>query len=748
MKKNKSFKRELILSFLIIGITSIIILGSFQIYQLYSLVNEKQSNQIALTTFMEDYIDNYVDTHARIIETMSYQISDDVSEGDFASIQQDLSEIKAHYPGFVNLYIGDPEGQAMLFYPEVLTDGVIEENYNFSDRRYYQELIDKQTSVISPAFHGRGGTDLLLVAIVSPIFDDQGNMQGYLLGALDLNELDSYTSNRINDDTSKTIVLDRENNAIVHPNIDTARDLVNLSNNEIVNHIEGNQTSGSFTIQDGDERKFITYGKIESLGWTVWISSPVIAIIGEFLDSIFAVILVALLTGAIVIITSLLLTNRLESAIHKLLHYIHSYTASYKKNEPFQLAAQISGPSEMNEVLIHFNGMMEEIDYNREKLMKLNTELEERVRERTINLENKNTELRFKHAELSAVLESMFEGIMLLDNKKQIRYVNEFFLKVIENEALPPLQTLKDVSERLLTSFDVTQEELDSFFNEGGELKLKNKLESGKVQFYLLHRFSVTSEEEQIGFGLLIQDITKEVEIDTLKDNLISLTSHEFKTPITTIKGSVETLLRNDVDWEPEFKQELLEGVLEDIERIQQLVNDWMDISKIESGTMYIEPRQIHADKVIQESIDRIPPVLQEDATFQFHNEVEGKAVFYADKERVQQVLLNLFTNALRYNDAVHKEVEIILRKNEEYIIISVSDNGIGIDEKHIERIFNRFYQVDVTATRRSGGTGLGLAIVQGVMEAHQGKINVESSVGTGSTFTLYFPHVGKEVNK
>ncbi|MCM3741664.1 cache domain-containing protein [Oceanobacillus luteolus] len=440
MKKNKSFKRELILSFLIIGITSIIILGSFQIYQLYSLVNEKQSNQIALTTFMEDYIDNYVDTHARIIETMSYQISDDVSEGDFASIQQDLSEIKAHYPGFVNIYIGDPEGQAMLFYPEVLTNGVIEENYNFSDRRYYQELIDKQTSVISPAFHGRGGTDLLLVAIVSPIFDDQGNMQGYLLGALDLNELDSYTSNRINDDTSKTIVLDRENNAIVHPDIDTARELVNLSNNEIVNHIEGNQTSGSFTIKDGDERKFITYGKIESLGWTVWISSPVIAIIGEFLDSIFAVILVALLTGAIVIITSLLLTNRLESAIHKLLHYIHSYTASYKKNEPFQLAAQISGPSEMNEVLIHFNGMMEEIDYNREKLMKLNTELEKRVRERTINLENKNTELRFKHAELSAVLESMFEGIMLLDNKKQIRYVNEFFLKVIENEALPPLQ--------------------------------------------------------------------------------------------------------------------------------------------------------------------------------------------------------------------------------------------------------------------------------------------------------------------
>jgi len=107
---------------------------------------------------------------------------------------------------------------------------------------------------------------------------------------------------------------------------------------------------------------------------------------------------------------------------------------------------------------------------------------------------------------------------------------------------------------------------------------------------------------------------------------------------------------------------------------------------------------------------------------------------------RVQQVLVNLFTNALRYNDAEIKEIDITLNMKQEFITISVSDNGIGISKDHIIKIFNRFYQVDATATRRRGGTGLGLSICIGIMEAHEGKIEVVSEPGKGSIFTLYFP--------
>lgn len=866
-KKNaKSFKRELIFSFLTIGITSILILGSFQVFQLRYLIEEKENYQVLSTTFTEDYISNYVDTHKQIIDTMANHISYEFSNEDYDLIEQKLMEVKNNYPGFVNLYVGDNTGESLLFYPDALTDGLLQENYNFSDREYYQKLIENETSIISPVFHGRGGTDLLLVAIVSPIFDNNGEMQGYVLGALDLNELDKYTASRISDETSRVIIVDQDNNVIVHPDIDTEKELVNLSDSEIIQQIEKNGNTGSFTFDNGD-KQFITHKKIEALGWTVWISNPTIAITGPFIDSIFAVFVMVIITGIILILTSLFLTNRLENAILNLLQYIKRYTNTYKNNESIELVEEIHGPTEMNELLIHFNEMMQEIDINRAELIELNKELEVRVQERTANLENKNTELRavnklitsvsaekdmaqfiqlslknigkhadnrfhilfddfaitsnrilenqriedylsqyitskdpqiepihfgkeiqgylvidedkeqatkpgegefletfsrslaimlenkllferfrFKHAELDAVLGSMFEGIMLLDNENQIKYVNEFFLQVISGSLshqheLPVLRTLEDVYKQFIKYFEVEVEELSKFLKyNGGELRLKYKQNSRKETHFLLHNFLVESDGNNIGSGLLIQDITKEVEIDTLKNNLISLTSHEFKTPITNIKGSVETLLREDVEWEAEFQLELLEGVLEDIDRIRNLVNDWMDISKIESGSMYIDRNIIRPVHVIEESLKMVPKLLQENAIFTFKNEAEEDLLFYADKGRVQQVLLNLFTNALRYNDSKNRKIDIVLKKETDYVTISIADNGIGIATEHLKSIFNRFYQVDVTATRRSGGTGLGLAICEGIMEAHAGRIEVESRLDEGSRFTLYFP--------
>ncbi|MBN6206064.1 hypothetical protein JYK21_06335, partial [Ralstonia pickettii] len=153
-----------------------------------------------------------------------------------------------------------------------------------------------------------------------------------------------------------------------------------------------------------------------------------------------------------------------------------------------------------------------------------------------------------------------------------------------------------------------------------------------------------------------------------------------------------------------------------------------------------IEKNMVRPDHVILESLRMVPKVLQEDASFTFTNETEEDLVFYADKGRIQQVLLNLFTNALRYNDEEHKKIDITLKKESNVIKIAIADNGIGIAKEHQKSIFNRFYQVDVTATRRSGGTGLGLAICEGIMEAHGGHIEVESSLNKGSTFTLCFP--------
>lgn len=865
-KRARSFKKELIYSFLTIGLTSIIVLGIFQFFQLSSLIEGNQESQKKVTGFLEDNIESYMDQHGRIIETMSSNIAPLLEEGRTSKIEEKLRDIKLNYPGFVNLYVGDANGQSLVFYPSVYTDGVKREHLNFSDRSYYKELLERNEQVVSPVFYGRGGTDILLVAIVSPIFDSNGKMQGYILGAIDLNALEKYVSTRISGEASYAVLLDQDNNVIVHPDVNTKTEMVNLTDSKIVETIknQSEKSMNSLTIQEeGSEEEFITYAKIGGLDWTVWIANPSTMITKPLRSAVSTILWFIPVTALFVVLASLYLTNRLEKTIRNLLDTIKRYSVNYKTNQPVQLSERIEGPQEMTDLLTHFNEMISEIEENRNELIELNTQLEGRVQERTANLEQRNAELqavnqlitpvsskmdlshfiqlclqnieqsvpfnvhiwfrelavtsqdiyadkslqsyleknvqgtnhhmepivldglptgyliidlldgqtieprvqaflqtfsrslaimlqnkllferyRNKHAELDAVLESMSEGIMLLNNDQQIEYVNEFFLNVTDGDGTNgSLVHLSDVFERIHVLFEISAEELDAFFNnEASELKLEYKTKSGNADFYMLHKFSVISDEKKIGEGLLIRDITKEEEIDTLKNNLISLTSHEFKTPITNIRGSVETLLRDDVEWEQDFQDELLEGVHEDIERIQHLVDDWMDISKIESGSMYIERDMVRADHVIEKSIELVPLTLKEDATLSFCNKAEDSLVFYADKTRVQQVLVNLFTNALRYNDHPHKRIDITLEKKEQYLTIAVTDNGIGISKEHLQKIFNRFYQVDVTATRRSGGTGLGLSICEGIMEAHEGKIEVDSKPGEGSTFTLYFP--------
>lgn len=874
MREARSFKKELIYSFLTITFFSIAFLGVFQIYQLSSLVKENQKSQSQTTKYLADYISNYVSEHKKVIQTEKLNAARLFEKGDMAAIQRQLKDIKANYPGFVNMYVGDKNGKSIIFYPEVYTDGAKRENLNFSDRSYYKEVLKTKKTVISPVFHGRGGTDILLVTIVSPLLNEKGEMIGYVLGALDLNALGEHIQRRNFGEEGYAVVIDQEKNVIVHPHFDTRRELVNLSQSEIARYIDSRESdrgSSYFNLKNPRENIYITYEKVAPLDWTVWVAKPSEAITETYKNALMTILVFLLLTAFVMVGVSLILTNRLEKSIHRLLDYIKDYTKGFK--EKHQKPQKIQGPKEMEELLYYFNNMIDEVEKNRSGLMELNKELEARVQERTAILEKKNSELkavnklitsvstdkdlaqfiqyclqeieqfmdysihvcfndlavtnrmiytnqnlmqylndhmageqqymepiqiernnrgflvvdlsdkqsisvsdqeflrtfagslavmlqnkflfertRNKHAVLEAVLESMSEGLMLLNNQKEVEYVNEFFLNVVSLEggteqedgawgAKNSLANFEDVFKRFLLLFDVDKEDLSAFFSDDiGELKLEYKQSSKKTKYYLLHNFSVMLDEERIGEGLVLRDITKEEEIDLLKNNLISLTSHEFKTPITTIKGGVETLLRSEVEWDPEFKQELLEGVREDIERIEHLVNDWLDISKIDSGTMYVERNTIRADHIIELSMELIPEQLTEDAIFTFNNRLGEGFTFFADKMRVQQVLVNLITNALRYNDSSPKKIDITLDRDEDYITISVADNGIGISEDHLEKIFNRFYQVDVTATRRTGGTGLGLAICTGIMEAHEGKIKVESNPGNGSVFTLYFP--------
>ena len=862
LKKSRSFKKELIYSFLTIVLVVITLLGLFQIYQLSSLIKENQKTQEQTTKFLEDYVLNYVEEHKRAIEAKASSIKADYENNDIQAIEEQLKDVTDHYPGFVNLYVGNRAGESITFYPKVFQDNEKRENIDFSDRDYYKELVDGKETVISESFPGRGGTDQQLVTIATPLLDEQDNFDGYLLGAIDLTVLEEHIDNRNLGKEGYAVILDQKNNVIVHPTIPAGDEFADSPDAEIVDYIKNHEDrGGQYFESEEDGKEYITYETLEGLGWTIWVGKPSSVITDTYKQSIITIIVFGVITALIMIGVSFILTNRLEKTIQQLLNDIKDYTRNFRIKDVFR--HKFHGPKEMEELSVHFDKMIDEIETNRKDLMELNAELEKRVQLRTEDLEHRNYELkavnklitsvssdndlahfiqaclqkiapymdysvhvlfqgiaitsteivfeqelddykkhylkgshhyiepiqirgknkgqlivdlasdqyidadaeeflqtfasslaivlqnkllferfRNKHAELDAVLESMSEGLMLLNNEHEVEYVNEFFMRTINGKQnLSDPLVLEDVFGYMTSVFDVSEERLTSFFQHNeDEMKLEQQEGAEKPHFYLLHKFSVTIDEERIGEGLVLRDITKEEEIDTLKNNLISLTSHEFKTPITNIKGSVETLLRSEVAWDPEFQQELLEGVHEDIERIEHLVSDWMDISKIESGTMYVNPEIIRADHVIEQSLELIPKDQSENAHFEFHNHFSGKAFVYADKIRLQQVLVNLFTNALRYNDEEMKKIDVVLSRDRDYLTIAVSDNGIGISKDHVKKIFNRFYQVDITATRRTGGTGLGLAICKGIMDAHDGEIEVQSEPGKGSTFILYFP--------
>ncbi len=352
------------------------------------------------------------------------------------------------------------------------------------------------------------------------------------------------------------------------------------------------------------------------------------------------------------------------------------------------------------------------------------------------------TESKDQYARLNAVLKSMSEGIILVDNKKNIVYQNEFIHHfLLPGMGVESLKTEGDLITFLKQRSISENKKIDQLFHlEDTTVKLTFEY-NNRLKYLMLNKFSVYSETSYIGNGYLLRDITKEEEIDQLKSNLITIASHEFKTPITSIRGSVETLMRQDADWDEEFKLELLQGIHEDILHLQDLISVWFDIKKIEMGTLSLNKGYFAVSSLILNTIDQLPNEIAQSNQVVYKEVSDSNfPLLYGDKKRLQQVLLNLIMNGLVHNDSPNKKVVVSATSDSQDIFIHVRDNGIGVSKEVSKKIFDRFYRVDNSPQRKTGGTGLGLSICIGLMKEHDGDILIESKLGKGSVFTMKLP--------
>lgn len=232
------------------------------------------------------------------------------------------------------------------------------------------------------------------------------------------------------------------------------------------------------------------------------------------------------------------------------------------------------------------------------------------------------------------------------------------------------------------------------------------------------------------------QQLEQEVKtLDRMKEEFISNVSHELRTPLTVAKGSIDLVLDSELN---EKQKEILSMGKTSLIRLNRLISDLIEIAKMEEHPV-LRLENVALDSMIRQCIYEIKPIAEQDNINIKVQLQENLPALRADREKLQQVFFNLFSNAIKFNKRNGKII-VEASQNDGVMEVSIADTGIGIPREHLDKIFDRFYQVDGSTTRKYVGTGLGLAIVKKAVEMHGGKIWVESELGNGSKFTFTLP--------
>jgi len=235
----------------------------------------------------------------------------------------------------------------------------------------------------------------------------------------------------------------------------------------------------------------------------------------------------------------------------------------------------------------------------------------------------------------------------------------------------------------------------------------------------------------------------RQLELATLKDReayrreFMGNVAHELKTPLFTVQGYILTLLDGAMK-DKSVRKKYLQRANKAVERLIYIVKDLDMITKIEMGGLTLERESFNIIELIQNAFDLLEMKAQsKELSLVFDKEYKDSIMVYADRERIQQVLTNLIDNSIKYGKASGTTEVAVDRLNKSRCLVRVTDNGEGVEQKHLGRLFERFYRVDKSGSRAVGGSGLGLAIVKHLIEAHNEKIYVESQFGVGSEFSF-----------
>jgi len=323
---------------------------------------------------------------------------------------------------------------------------------------------------------------------------------------------------------------------------------------------------------------------------------------------------------------------------------------------------------------------------------------------------------------LDKVLASVSDAIVLIEHDGRTLLFNDAFKAVFEDAAHGKYFW------EYLRSKDIEAAIEKAKTNKSGIL-------SGECSFAeKIFLYSVSKVKNEDKFVISLKDITKAKQLDDLKKDFITNASHELKTPVTSIIGFAETLESESL---PDESMRFVGIIKRQAQRMSNIVSDLLELSRLENNTK-TDKKSVDMARIIADTVSFYGKKAEE-KNISIKTDIESAlSCVYADEFNMEQLMTNLVDNAVKYTEK--GEIIIKAENAEDFVLIKISDTGIGIPKEHIPRLFERFYVVDKSRSKKSGGTGLGLSIVKHILQANDGSISVESAEGKGASFIVKLP--------